>query len=110
MTDFREELEEFVRKYVIKLCDEIGMETYDGGYTISLKATKAMDELSNAVEEKIKSIAKDNDYIVCGLCDEIIPQSDSVRELNFGHICNGCLNSLISRGEKVFIVYNDYDD
>lgn len=39
-------------------------------------------------------------YIHCEWCNDVVPLSDTRKELNLGHICKGCQDALYSRGEK----------
>ncbi len=39
-------------------------------------------------------------YIHCGWCEDVVPLSDTRKELNLGHICSYCQDALYSRGEK----------
>jgi len=42
-------------------------------------------------------------YTHCGWCGELYPKSEMKKEVDLGYLCNGCIQAIRSRGEKLTI-------
>jgi hypothetical protein len=88
---------------LIKLLSEnVGNKELNKFFNEELFTPEEQEEYN--IDEEGNSLSTYDTYHRCAWCDDITP--DARKELNMGWLCPGCVNALVSRGEKP--VFDDY--
>ena len=62
------------------------------------------------IEQLVEEMEENEDEVECTWCNDLFPKDLCKKEVNLGWLCSRCADGIMSRGEKLAFVENNYWD